>query len=216
MFQYYIVWHSIVDCLFAPVLLWHSAVCFPAKLNYPSISYIISNVPARHKKLLKLNHPGLFSNAILMFNKHINKLFILVVWIFIEKSHIVGPCPEGRVFDIPLRQSLGVRYFTCTLTIWSMEYLTCAKGRISDLPPGQGMWPALRVRSGCDGRMVSVSDSQPQNRGFKSRQKASQLIKIRPVWATGGDNSASVHSAINEYQAIDRDRPRLPVAPWSM
>ncbi len=41
--------------------------------------------------------------------------------------------------------------------------------------------------SGCNGRMVSVSDSQPQDRGFESRQN-SWLIKKRPAWATGGDN----------------------------
>ncbi len=38
-----------------------------------------------------------------------------------------------------------------------------------------------------------------------SPAKASQLIKNRPAWATGGDNGASVHSAVNEYLAIDRD-----------
>ncbi len=27
----------------------------------------------------------------------------------------------------------------------------------------------------------------------------------RPVWAAGGDNGASVHSAVSEYLAIDRD-----------
>ncbi len=26
-----------------------------------------------------------------------------------------------------------------------------------------------------------------------------------PVWAVGGDNGASVHSAVSEYLAIDRD-----------
>ncbi len=35
--------------------------------------------------------------------------------------------------------------------------------------------------------------------------KASWLIKKHPVWATGGDNGASIHSAINEYLAIDID-----------
>ena len=38
-----------------------------------------------------------------------------------------------------------------------------------------------------------------------------------PMWAAGGDNGASVHSAVNEYLAINRDGnctvPRLPVAP---
>ncbi len=29
--------------------------------------------------------------------------------------------------------------------------------------------------------------------------------KNRPAWAKGGDNGASVHSAVNEYLAIDRD-----------
>ena len=38
-----------------------------------------------------------------------------------------------------------------------------------------------------------------------SPAKASQLIKNHPVWATGDDNGASVHSAINEYLVIDRD-----------
>ncbi len=39
-----------------------------------------------------------------------------------------------------------------------------------------------------------------------SPAKASRLIKNHPAWATGGDNGASVHSAVNEYLAIDRDR----------
>ena len=30
-------------------------------------------------------------------------------------------------------------------------------------------------------------------------------IQNRPAWATGGDNGASVNSAVNEYLAIDRD-----------
>ncbi len=52
--------------------------------------------------------------------------------------------------------------------------------------------------------MVSVSDPQPQDRGFESRQN--QLAhQNRPVWAAGGDNGASVHSAVNEYLAVDRD-----------
>ncbi len=90
---------------------------------------------------------GLFSNSNL--NKLTNKLFILVVWISIEKSNIERSLtfPEGRVFNVPLGQCLGVRYFTCTLTTWSMGYLICPKGRISDLPPGQGVWPAPRAGS---------------------------------------------------------------------
>ncbi len=44
---------------------------------------------------------------------------------------------------------------------------------------------------------------QLQNRGFDSRQ--SHLIKNRPAWATGDDNGASAHSAVNEYLTIDRD-----------
>ncbi len=35
-----------------------------------------------------------------------------------------------------------------------------------------------------------------------SPAKASRLIKNHPAWA---DNGASVHSALNEYLAIDRD-----------
>ncbi len=31
------------------------------------------------------------------------------------------------------------------------------------------------------------------------------LIKNHPAWVTGDDNGASVHLAINEYLAIDRD-----------
>ncbi len=58
--------------------------------------------------------------------------------------------------------------------------------------------------SGCDGRMVSASDSQPQDRGFESRQSQS-ANQNRPAWAMGGDNGASVHSAVNEYLAIDRN-----------
>ncbi len=38
-----------------------------------------------------------------------------------------------------------------------------------------------------------------------SPAKSSRLIKNRPAWATGDDNGASVHSAANEYLAIDRD-----------
>ncbi len=55
--------------------------------------------------------------------------------------------------------------------------------------------------SGCDGRLVSASDVQPQDRGFDSR--VSQLAhQKRPTWATGDDN---VDSTVNEYMAIDRD-----------
>ncbi len=64
--------------------------------------------------------------------------------------------------------------------------------------------PASPQKLGCDGRMVSASDSQPQDRGFESRQN--QLAyQSHPAWATGGDNGASVHSAVNEYLAIGRD-----------
>ncbi len=38
-----------------------------------------------------------------------------------------------------------------------------------------------------------------------SPAKTGWLIKNRPAWATGDDNGASVHSAVNEYLAIDRD-----------
>ena len=38
-----------------------------------------------------------------------------------------------------------------------------------------------------------------------SPAKSSRLIKNRPAWATGDNNGASVHSAVNEYLAIDRD-----------
>ncbi len=38
-----------------------------------------------------------------------------------------------------------------------------------------------------------------------SPAKTSWLIKNRLAWATGGDNGASVHLAVNEYLAIDRD-----------
>ena len=39
-----------------------------------------------------------------------------------------------------------------------------------------------------------------------SPAKTNWLIKYRPAWATGDDNGALVHSAVNEYMAIDRDR----------
>ena len=35
--------------------------------------------------------------------------------------------------------------------------------------------------------------------------KTSWLIENRPAWATGDDNGASVHGAVNEYLAIDRN-----------
>ena len=38
-----------------------------------------------------------------------------------------------------------------------------------------------------------------------SPTEATWLIKNHPAWATGDDNGASVHSAVNEYLAIDRD-----------
>ncbi len=38
-----------------------------------------------------------------------------------------------------------------------------------------------------------------------SPAEATLLNKNRPTWATGDNNGASVHSAVNEYLAIDRD-----------
>ncbi len=38
--------------------------------------------------------------------------------------------------------------------------------------------------------------------------KTSWLIKNHRVWATSDDNGASVHTAVNEYLAIDRDGNR--------
>ena len=38
-----------------------------------------------------------------------------------------------------------------------------------------------------------------------SPAKATWLIKNHPAWAAGDDNGAMVHSAVNEYLAIDRD-----------
>ncbi len=40
-----------------------------------------------------------------------------------------------------------------------------------------------------------------------SPAEATWLIKNRPTWATGDDNGASFHSAVNEYlgNGIDRD-----------
>ncbi len=40
---------------------------------------------------------------------------------------------------------------------------------------------------------------------FGMTHDTSWLIKNHPAWATGGDNGASVHSAVNEYLAIDRE-----------
>ncbi len=37
-----------------------------------------------------------------------------------------------------------------------------------------------------------------------SPAEATWLIKNRPAWATSDDNGASVHSAVNEYLAMDR------------
>ncbi len=64
--------------------------------------------------------------------------------------------------------------------------------------------------------MVSASDSQPQDRGFESRQSQS-AHQNRPAWATGGDNGASVHSTVNEYLALDRDGNALYLDyPWRL
>ncbi len=38
-----------------------------------------------------------------------------------------------------------------------------------------------------------------------SHAEATWLNKYHPAWATGDNNGASVHSAANEYPAIDRD-----------
>ena len=48
-----------------------------------------------------------------------------------------------------------------------------------------------------------------------SPTKTSWLIKKHPVWATGDDNGASVHSAINENLAIDRTGNYLDY-PWCL
>ncbi len=54
-------------------------------------------------------------------------------------------------------------------------------------------------------KMLSASNSQLQDHGCKSRTSLlSCFIKIHPVWATGDDNGASLHLAVNEYVAIDR------------
>ncbi len=121
---------------------------FPCQTEWPFYILQYKKCTCQAWKLLKLNYLWfLFSNAMLMFNKHRNKLFILDVWISIEKTNIVGSLnfPEGRDFGVPLRQCLEERYFTCTLNIWSMVYLTCPRGRISDLLPRQGLWPAPRA-----------------------------------------------------------------------
>ena len=38
-----------------------------------------------------------------------------------------------------------------------------------------------------------------------SPAKSQSAHQNRPVWVAGGDNGASVHSALNECLAIDRD-----------
>ncbi len=38
-----------------------------------------------------------------------------------------------------------------------------------------------------------------------SLAEATRLIKNHPAWTTGDNNGASVHSAVNQYLAIDRD-----------
>ncbi len=46
----------------------------------------------------------------------------------------------------------------------------------------------------------------PNHKIVGSSPAKSQLAHQNcPAWATGGDNGASVHSAANEYLAIDRD-----------
>ena len=57
---------------------------------------------------------------------------------------------------------------------------------------------------GYNGRIVSAFDFQSQARGFKY-SSSNWLIKNHPTWATGDDNGALAHSAVNEYLAIDRD-----------
>ncbi len=69
--------------------------------------------------------------------------------------------------------------------------------------------------------MVNASDSQPQDCGFESRQSL-WLIKNRPTWATGNDNGASVHSAVNNGKWVpsdhgDRQRWQLYLGyPWRL
>ncbi len=50
-----------------------------------------------------------------------------------------------------------------------------------------------------------------------SAAEAIWLIKNHPTWATGDDNGASVHSAVNEYLAIQKWQLyivfRLPLEP---
>ncbi len=48
-----------------------------------------------------------------------------------------------------------------------------------------------------------------------SPAKNSCLIKNLPAWATGAHNGASVHSAVNEYLAINRDGLYLDY-PWGL
>ncbi len=50
----------------------------------------------------------------------------------------------GRVFDIPLKAVLRRKVF---YMYTHLGYLTCPQGRIADLPPRQGIWPALRAGS---------------------------------------------------------------------
>ncbi len=55
-----------------------------------------------------------------------------------------------------------------------------------------------------DGRIVTVSDSQPQDVGFESG--VSQLVHEKgPMWVMCDNNAASIHSDSNKYLAIDRD-----------
>ncbi len=83
-----------------------------------------------------------------MFDKHINnKLFILVVWISIEKSNIVGSLlPWGQGLRPTLKAVIKGKGILPVYTayteygisdLWPASragYLTCPKGRISDLP----------------------------------------------------------------------------------
>ncbi len=63
--------------------------------------------------------------------------------------------------------------------------------------------PSATKVLGRDRRMVSMSDNH-KIVGL-SPVGASWLIKNHPAWATGDNNGALVHSAVNEYLAIDRD-----------
>ncbi len=51
--------------------------------------------------------------------------------------------------------------------------------------------------------MVNLSESQPQHCAFECCGKIICLIKNSPVWSMGDGNGALVHSAVNEYLAID-------------